>query len=181
MDFIGPEVPGIALPPEKGLRYYGLASSPSGVREFTSPSREGVPAGAVKVGVAPGSVADALGRRLRAVHELSRPESMERAGGVFHHSDGGRTHSGICLGRLSGGLMLLFMTTSLGWNRFARRITREEQAMTGFPSRRPTYLAPVLRDEDGVTWTGLDVPEHRTAALRAEFFRVDDLEEIRLL
>lgn len=183
MEFMTPEVPGLVTPPEKGLMYYGIVPTGASVKSFTSSSRDDIPDGATKVGIAPGSVAEALGKRLQTVHELEQPASKEDAGRVFHHSDGGRVHSGICVGTLSGDLMLLFMTTNVEWNPFCRRITRDEHAMTGFPSKnkRMTYLAPVIRPDTEVTWTEVTIPEHRSAALRAEFFKIDDLDEIRLL
>lgn len=180
MGFLAARIEGFAAPPEQGLRYYGLSGVGVNARDFVSADAESIPHDALEVRVGPGSIAAILARRLRVEHQLTHPSSLDGAGKVFHHSDGGRVHSGICVGTLGPDLMLLFMTTSPNWNPLCRRMTREEQVMIGFPIRRITYLAPVLRP-DGVTWSGSEIPDHRTSALRREFFTMESVEAIRLL
>lgn len=104
---------------------------------------------------------------------------ISKRGMVCHHSDGQKVHTAICLGEHEGEFKLLVMTTNPFWNSYCRPITTEEAAMTGFPGRAQTYLAPVLRHPDEITWTDIVITDHRIKALDEEFF--SDIPSMRCL
>lgn len=98
------------------------------------------------------------------------PKPVGRVGTVVQHSDGGRVHSAFCLKEEDGMCSLVFLTSSPHWNKFARPITRDEAALSGFPFNDHTYLAPVLRPAVEVSLGRVQLPEHRVEALYSEFF-----------
>lgn len=64
---------------------------------------------------------------------------------------------------------LLFTTTNPDWNPRSRLLTKDEQSLLGFPSRKTTYFAPVIRSNVYMSSTGKYFPEHRIESLQKEF------------
>lgn len=112
---------------------------------------------------------EAVGRGI-STYEPKSPRA-DFFGRVGYHSDGGRTHTVICVGEAMQQCCVLFLTSHPSWNPYARPLTTDEAGMVGHPRKGiPTYLAPVLRPEDEIHWSDLYLTEHRIQALREEFF-----------
>lgn len=92
-----------------------------------------------------------------------------RAGSIAHHVDG-KHHMAIVLHVSNQHAWAVFLTSNPSWGIKVRRATKDELALVGFVSRRPTYLSSVVRPRDDLEATDLEFPEHRVKDLLVEFF-----------
>jgi hypothetical protein len=90
------------------------------------------------------------------------------SGDVALHTDEGQ-HMAVILEVNGDNCEALFFTSSAGWSPRSRRATRDELAMAGFVSSRPTYLAHVSRPCWDFSPLGRSFPQHWVEALRQEF------------
>lgn len=62
------------------------------------------------------------------------------------------------------------MTSNPYWNLRARKLTKEEEILLGYPSRgNLSYFAPVIRPNEFAVITGKSYPLHRIQDLIIEF------------
>lgn len=153
----------------KSTRFYGIYRTKKGLRSFIVKSRQAAPVEAIEVRVTSSGDASILAKNLLNDYDLGRyrPTSV---GLVGHHADGGRVHTAVCVGIDHDECLLLFLTSHPQWNPYARLITRDEAGFTGFAYNTVTYLAPVLRPIESMSWTERRFPDHRVKDLRQEFF-----------
>ncbi len=90
------------------------------------------------------------------------------SGDVSIHHDG-EQHWAVVLDVRGDECEALFFTSSPDWAEKTRRATRDELAMAGFISTRPTYLAYVVRSCWDFTPRGHRFPQHWVESLKQEF------------
>lgn len=103
--------------------------------------------------------------------------SLVAACDVALHDDGGQ-HMAVILEIADDVCEAVFFTSSPFWAPNSRRATREELALVGYVSTRPTYLAYVSRPCWDFTPLGRTFPEHRVAALLQEFRPVQQVRQV---
>lgn len=103
--------------------------------------------------------------------------SLVTSGDVSLHDDGIQ-HWAVILDIVGDECEALFFTSSATWAERARRATKDELAMAGFISSRPTYLAYVVRPRWDFSPLGRTFPEHWIQALRQEFRPVQQVRQI---
>lgn len=164
-------------------RFYGVYRTKNGLRSFVVREEKSIPKTAVEIFQTEGP-ANALAREILQRHETqevvvpsARPLDW-MTGRIGHHADGGPVHTAICVGVDLGDCLLLFMTSHPNWNPYSRPLRKDEAPFTGFSWNSMTFLAPVLRAGDSVSWTDRQIPDHRVESLRAEFFRPEWLSHI---
>ncbi len=96
------------------------------------------------------------------------PVADVAAGDVVTIEDELGVHTAFVLNVVGSSGFVLILTTNPGWNNRCRLATSDELAFTGFPSRRVTYLAPVVRSTYLMRKRG-ELPSHRVGSLLAEF------------
>jgi hypothetical protein len=105
------------------------------------------------------------------------PGSIVSTGDVSLHNDGER-HWAVVLEVQGDECEALFFTSSPDWAEKTRRATRDEMALAGFISSRPTYLAYVVRSCWDFSPRGIRFPEHRIEALKQEFRPVQKVRQV---
>lgn len=98
---------------------------------------------------------------------MYNPDAV-KTGDVIDYIDNG-VHAALVLFRGTRKSFLLFATTNPAWNPRARLLTIEEYVLLGYPQRKPTYFAPVIRVNDFMRLTNKSFPIHRVELLQKEF------------
>lgn len=89
-------------------------------------------------------------------------------GDVSLHDDG-EQHWAVVLDIQGDQCEALFFTSSPTWAEKSRRATRDELAMAGFITSKPTFLAYVVRSCWDFSPLGRTFPAHWIEALKQEF------------
>jgi hypothetical protein len=106
------------------------------------------------------------------------PGSIVASGDIAVHDDGGQ-HWAVVLDVTNDECEALFFTSNPSWAERTRRATREELAMAGYVTTRPTYLAYVVRSSwDFIPVEGRNFPTHWIEALRQEFRPIQGVRQI---
>jgi hypothetical protein len=95
-------------------------------------------------------------------------------GAIASHIDGGTVHQAIILESGCVETFALFITSNPLWNKYSRKISKEEAALAGFHSKNiaNTYLAPVIRStSDFAVEIDSAFPLHRVESFKKEFLR----------
>lgn len=100
--------------------------------------------------------------------------NLVQTGDVIEYVNNG-THAALVLFRGTEKSFLLFATTNPNWNPRSRILTIEEHALLGYPQRRITYFAPVIRVNYFMRPTNKSFPEHRIKDLQKEFNVIPEL------
>lgn len=153
----------------KSPRYYGVYQTRKGLRSFIVKNPDSAPSDALEIRSTTGKDVQNLAKVMLSDYENGRVKPS-LVGLVGHHADGGRVHTAVCVGTDQDECLLLFLTSHPTWNPYARLITKEEAGFTGFAYNAVTYLAPVLRPIESMSWTERRFPDHRVGSLRQEFF-----------
>ncbi len=92
-------------------------------------------------------------------------------GSVIEYCDGAGVHAAVILRLGIERSFMLFATSNPDWSPWSRKITKEEYALLGYPEKaaKPTYFAPVIRDNEFMHATHKEFPKHRVDALLEEF------------
>jgi hypothetical protein len=101
--------------------------------------------------------------------EITTPQPGQvTVGSVATHEDGGRIHWTIVLDLPNDTHAWVLFFSSTPHGRCSRQATKDELALAGFVSTRPTYLNLVYRPVEDFYVRG-SFPEHRVEALKKEF------------
>lgn len=109
--------------------------------------------------------------------EAMVPGEIVVSGDVSLHSDE-RQHMAVILEVSGDECEALFFTSNPNWASNSRRATRDEIALAGFVSSRPTYLAYVMRPTWDFSPTGVRFPAHRIESLKQEFRAVQKVLQV---
>lgn len=108
--------------------------------------------------------------------ETTSPQTEQvSVGSVATHEDGGRIHWTIVLDLPNDTHAWVLFFSSTPHGRCSRQATKDELALAGFVSTRPTYLNLVYRPVEDFHARG-SFPEHRIEALKKEF-EVEDANQ----
>lgn len=105
------------------------------------------------------------------------PGTVVLSGDVSVHHDGDQ-HWAIILDIRGDDCEALFFTSNPDWAERSRRATRDEIAMAGFITTRPTYLAYVMRPIWDFTPLGIRFSRHRIEALIQEFRPAQKIQQV---
>lgn len=152
--------------------FYGVANSASGINAFVHRKRSKVPDGALVI-----KECQAQNREeaLKIADEF-RTNYLRgtkfRPGEIVIYADSHGQHTAIVLHSMKYESYFVFVTSNPNWGRASREITKDEQALMGYPDKgRTSYFTPVIRDNDMAVSTGKLYPIHRVRDLIAEFDR----------
>lgn len=91
-------------------------------------------------------------------------------GDIVIYADKYGQHTAIVLKKGDTESTFLFVTSNPNWGRMARKITRDEESLLGYPNRgRTSYFVPVVRVNVYAVETGKSYSSYRIEELIEEF------------
>ena len=156
------------------LYYYGvwLTEPRRGIGKrsvFVCTKKTSIPNSAILVNQ--GTMLDEEAYKL--ANELKDKEQWTRKflkGDIIIYADKYGQHTGIVLKKGETESTFLFVTSNPNWGRMARRITRDEEALLGYPNRgRTSFFVPVVRPNVFAIETGKSYSSYRIEELIEEF------------
>jgi len=152
--------------------FYGVIQSTNGLSTFVHRKRSKVPNGALVIKECQALNRDAALRIADEFREDYLRGTKFRPGEIVIYADNHGQHTAIVLHSMKYESYFVFVTSNPHWGRTSREISKEEQALMGFPDKgRISYFTPVIRDNDMAVSTGRFYPVHRVQELIVEFDR----------
>lgn len=164
--------------------WYGAYRSPKGKTVgFMVKRQESIPTTAliVREGVGCVRVREAMQTLLGMVNAIGEIETPNveppplprgrpmKAGALATLSDSDGVHLGAIIDVLGNDVAMLVLTSRPGWNPQARRASADDVFALNVRNKRPTFLAPVIRDRANVFLRDGELGPLRLADFRAEF------------